>query len=207
MKRSMVAVLLVPLVCGGACAHGATSRTVADGIAPPGSAELRSLPQGQRYRFVSPEAFAGGLGTPDEVSYASSGPGDFPRAFAQVMRRARWVESADSAEYELTVFTTARPRARDGTREMRIETVSSMRRCAIPATPTDDVGPCTDVPSEQRIDLPVEQWVSEYETFHLIRRRSDGAVRVWRSGRRSAALERARITTDLRRMLAAAPPG
>lgn len=134
-----------------------------------------------------------GLDADDASSTAEPELAEWRKAFSTVMGSGRWVESADSAQFDVTIFTRARMTMR---REGRPQLVVNVTRCG--DVPTTQLQLCTD----DAIDH-TETWSTNYDPFHIIRRRSDGAMRVWRHHGVKAAAVRSRVAGDLRKMLRA----
>lgn len=203
MKRTAFAFLLIPLVCAASCAL-ASAPPVADGvrhlrilkvgagISVRAGRVLTSLPPGQRYRFVPPDSLAIGLASDDEASFGEPLMEEWRKTFSTVVGNGRWVESADSAQFDVTMFTTERTSMR---REPRPQLAVNVTPCGAPST---QLQLCTD----NAIDY-AEQWSTLSYTVHILRRRSDGAVRIWRHGGIRAASLRSEVAQDLREMLRA----
>lgn len=194
MKRAALASLLIPIVCVASCARanafqvangvpGQRILKLSDGISVDSGPRLTALPPDQRYRFVSPDELARGVGAFEESSFWDPRLAEWRKEFSTVMGSGRWVESADSAQFDVTVFRTGRMEMR---REGRPQlSPNAVLFCEYALQPV----PCMDDPS-----LFTEEWNVEYRMFYIIRRRSDGAVRVWGNDRR-------RVAADLRDML------
>lgn len=184
MDRRLVALLLVPIVLTQSCARAGAAGTASRPIIVkavnrislrPGPA-LTSLQADQRFRFVPPDSLTIGLATADADSFYGPEVQDLRLTFASVMERGRWRESRDSAQFDVTIFTTARVTMR---RERSGNVAASTAACS--ATPTQ-AQRCTDDAA-----LYTEVFTTEFSTVHIIRRRSDGAVRVWLKGGAEAA--------------------
>lgn len=181
MNRTSVAVLLVLIVCAESCARASASPDaggvpapriimVGDRLEVRAGPVLTALPPDQRYRFVPPESLAMDLAAADESSIEEPRIAALRRAFSAVMENGRWVETEDSVHFDVTIFTTSRTTMR---REARPHLASNVPTCGDHAT--TQLQWCTDDPL-----LYTENWSAEYRTFQVIRRRSDGALRVWR---------------------------
>jgi hypothetical protein len=178
--RTVFAFLLVSIVCAGSCAR-ASVLPVADGVPSqriitlgPGimmrsGPQLRGLPPDQRYRFVAPESLASGVSA-DVLASWESKLALLRQAFSTAIGSGRWVESTDSVQFDVTIFTTERT------------TLRPERHAPPPVMPGTECGApsaqlqqCTEFPSAS-----TRQWDTAYDTYHVLRRRSDGAIRVWR---------------------------
>jgi hypothetical protein len=184
MTRAMVALLLVPVLCAQGCARAPAASAApkpiivqaANVIAVRPGPRLTSLPLGQRYRFVPPDSLTIDLAAADVESFYEPGIERLRKSFAAVMARGRWVESEDSAQFDVTIFETSRTSLSHST---RVNFASNFASCGAPST---QLQLCTDDPMQY-----TESWSTEYTTLYIIRRRADGAVRVWRRGGAKAA--------------------
>lgn len=180
MTRAAFALLLIPIVCAGSCAR-ASALPVADGvpferiitighgIMMRSGPRLRALPPDQRYRFVPPESLASGLSA-DVLASWEPELALRREAFSAAIGSGGWVESTDSVQFDVTVFTTERTTER---RERHApEPIMPGTECGAPSTQLQQ---CGEFPSAYR-----RQWDTAYDTYHVLRRRSDGATRVWR---------------------------
>lgn len=197
--------LLLAMVCSESCARASTSQgadgvpyqrtiTIGDGMSMRVGPVLTALPPDQRYRFVPPDSLALGVDADGASSIEEPRLAELRKVFATVMESGRWVESADSAQFDVTIFSTARMTMRRGQRIMR-----EQPNCGQYAT--TGLQWCIDEPAEY-----VESWGTEYHTIHIIRRRSDGAARIWRrygAGRVSPGAVRTGVSADLLEMLRA----
>lgn len=186
MNRASIAFLLIPIVCASSCARGRALRDANDITAPRLSMvgtrlamrsgpELRGLPPDQRFRFISPDSLVTGVAAADKASIEEPYVAELRKTFATVMGNGRWVESDDSAQFDVTIFTTSRTKMQPASRT-RLE--QELSTCGDRST-----GPvliwCPDASLHY-----TESWLTVVTTFHIIRRRSDGAVRVWRGSSR-----------------------
>lgn len=211
MKRTILVFLLLPVVCAAGCARPGTvqgtdrvplQRAIAlgDDITVPAGPALTALPSDARYRFVPPDQLARGVGADDIASTEEAPAEALRKEFAATVSGAQWVEAADAAEYDVTIFTTARLKTRRETREQLVANVSTpVARCDVTYRP--QTSQCTD-------DAIVYTEVAntEYHTIHIIRRRSDGAVRVWRLPGIARMPARSRVKAELTEMLRAGRP-
>lgn len=197
--------ILFPLLCAPACAR--TSATAAAGGAPagrtmsvgagitlPSGPVLRALPPGQRYRFVPPDSIASGLAADDVASMDEPTLVEWRDALARVLADGGWVASADSAAYDVTIFSVSRLGMR---RESRVRLTANVTSCG--DVPTTQLQLCTDDPLQT-----TEEWSTSHATYHVIRRRSDGAVRVWVHGGIAGPGQRSRVGEEVGAMLRAA---
>ena len=112
------------------------------------------------------------------------------QAFSAAIGSGGWVESTDSVQFDVTIFTTERRTLR---RERHAPPpVMPGTECGAPSTQLQQ---CSEFPSAYR-----RQWDTAYDTYHVLRRRSDGATRVWRRPGIPAISDRA-VAADLRDML------
>lgn len=186
MKHRALAFLLIPLACAAACARATA---------------LTALPPAQQYRFVPPESLTFGSGMDDDAT--RPGVSELRRRFSAQVGEGQWVESGDSAQYDVAIFVKARQRPQRGSHWVTVATTSSVPRCDQISLQTSTPEPCTTDPALTHIELEQESWSLEYETNQVIRRRSDGAVRLWRVRGVAGAGVRARLAKDVRRMLEA----
>lgn len=186
MKRAALAFLLVPIVCVASCAratalqgaNGVLDQRILElggGISVDSGLRLTALPPDQRYRFVSPEELARGVGSSEESSFWEPQFAEWRKEFSAVMGSGRWVESADSAHFDVTVFRTGHMKMQRVDRPQLTHTAVSFCQFALQPVP------CMDDPT-----LFTEEWFVEYRAFYIIRRRADGAVRVWGNRQRVA---------------------
>lgn len=187
MKRTALAFLLVPIVSVASCARatalespsGAPVQRTLDlggGISVDSGPRLTALPPDQRYRFVSPEELAKGVGSLEESSFEEPHFVQWRKEFASIVGAGRWVPSADSAHYDVTVFLTGRMTTQRVERPQLAAIAPANCQYALQAVP------CMDDPT-----LFTEEARVDYRAFYIIRRRADGAVRVWGDRRRAAA--------------------
>lgn len=187
MKRAALAFLIVPIVCLASCARAIALQSangvidqqileLGDGISVGSGPRLTALPLDQRYRFVSPDELARGVGSSEESSFWEPQFAEWRKEFSAVMGSGRWVESADSAQFDVTVFRTGRMKLQRVDRPQLTPYAVSFCQYALQPVP------CMDDSS-----LFTEQWFVEYRAFYIIRRRADGAVRVWGNRQRAAA--------------------
>lgn len=201
MTRAGFAFLVIPIVCAGSCAR-ASALPVADGvpyqriitighgIMMRSGPRLQALPPDQRYRFVPPESLASGLSA-DELAAWEPELAVRRKAFAAAVGSGRWVESSDSVQFDVAIFMTEHTTER---RERHAPSpVMPGTECGAPSTQLQQ---CGEFPSASS-----RQWDTEYETYHVLRRRSDGALRVWRHRGSRVAADRATVAADLRDML------
>lgn len=197
--------LLIPILCAVSCARasrlqgedGVSSERVIkldDLMSMRVGPVLTALPPDQRYRFVSPDSLATGISAADASSIWEPRQAELRKVFSTVVASGRWVESDDSAQFDVTIFSTSRMTMRRAQRIMR-----EQPNCGQYATTA--LQWCIDEPAEY-----VEAWGTEYYTFHIIRRRSDGAARIWRrhgAGRVSPGAVRTGVSAELLEMLRA----
>jgi hypothetical protein len=187
MKRIALALVLIPIVSLAGCAHAVslqTPRTVSQqktidlggGIAVDSGPVLTALPPDQRYRFVLPEELAKGVGSLEESSFQEPPLAQWRKEFASIVGNGRWVQSADSAQFDVTVFRTGRMVTQRVDRPQLAASAPS--NCQYALQPV----PCMDDPT-----LFTEESRVDYRAFYIIRRRADGAVRVWNSPWRATA--------------------
>lgn len=189
MTRAIFARLLLSLVAVASCASASgriaenpdpvavLSQSVVplgDGISLPVGPTLRELPKNQRYRFVSPDSIALGV-TPEDIASVNE-----PRVavlrnrFSTVFRNAQWTASTDSAQYDVTIFTTTRSKTRHLPREPLVTDLrTEPPNCDI--TPSPEPPPCVKEPI-----IVTRYEAAAIHTVTIIRRRADGATRVWR---------------------------
>lgn len=202
MTRAAFAFLLIPIVCAASCVR-ASALPVADGvpyqriitighgIMVHSGPRLRALPPDQRYRFVSPESLASGLSA-DVLATWEPELALRRQAFSASIGSGRWVESADSVQFDVTIFTTERTTLRRERHAPPPPMPGS--ECGVPSTQLQQ---CAEFPSAY-----TRQWDTAYDTYHILRRRSDGAMRVWRRPGIPARPDRS-MAADLRDMLRA----
>ncbi len=139
---------------------------------------ILDLEQNARYRWATPDSLVRGLTTEDAESVTSPRVLALSEPVGTVLRANGWRAVPDSAAYELAMFTVARTVMR---REERTEYFqnpdsrlprcdaslgSKQPRCTTAAPPTT---------RSVLVNVPqTERWV-----FLILRRRSDGATRVW----------------------------
>ncbi|MBP7549033.1 MAG: hypothetical protein KA761_02035 [Gemmatimonadaceae bacterium] len=212
MTRTVFIRSLIPLAsaalaaasCAGAsAAPGAngspTGRVIAvgDGITLPAGPVLTALPPGQRYRFVPPDSLASGLAADDVASMDEPTLVEWRTALARVLSNGGWVASADSAAYDVTIFSVSRLGMR---RASRVQLAANVTSCG--DVPTTQLQLCTDDPLQT-----TEEWSTSHATYHVIRRRSDGAVRGWAHGGIAGPGQRSRVGEEVGAMLRAGAAG
>lgn len=181
MDRKTIALVFTSVLCAASCARANVSARAPGVGAPPVSVAgsdlrvlrgplLTKLPPNQRFRFVSPDSLVAGLGADDVASVDEPRIAALRQAFTEVVGTGGWVESADSAEFDVTIFTTARMGMGRSGRPLLTENV---QQCGGPTSTA--IRWCPDEASAY-----TEQWGTAYRTYHIIRRRSDGAVQVRR---------------------------
>ncbi len=212
MTRTTFARLLVPLFTLVSCSR-ATVRTVdapaagavpfshvqqlGDGIRVPTTATLTALPAGQRYRFVSPDSLALGLSLEDIESAEEPHNIGMRAVLASALATGQWAESADSAAYDLAVFNTVRTKSRwDPENLLVINHLRPVPPCNLEVMSMEQ---CFEVPIVQNDRTSVEGY-----TVYVLRRRSDGATRIWRLEGIAEPSPSSRVAKDLRIMLRAA---
>lgn len=211
MTRTTFARLLLPLFTVVSCSR-TTVRTVdspasgavpfshvvqiGDGIRVPTTATLTTLPPGQRYRFVSPDSLVLGLSLEDIESAELPHNVGMRSVLAAAVAEGRWVASADSAAYDLTVFSALRTKTRWEANELLVTPHSVVAPpCNIDVTPASQ---CFEAPIVQKERSSVEGY-----TVYVLRRRADGATRVWRLDGIAEPSPGSKVAKDLRVMLRA----
>lgn len=201
--RAAFAFLLIPIVCAAACAR-ASALPVADGvpyqriitighgIMMRSGPLLRTLPPDQRYRFIAPESLASGLSA-DVLASREPELASLRQAFSTAIGSGRWVESTDSVQFDVTIFTTERTTLR--LERHAPQPVMPETECGAPSTQLQQ---CTEFPSAS-----TRQWDTAYDTYHVLRRRSDGAIRVWRRPGIPELPGSSTVAADLHEMLRA----
>lgn len=203
MTRASFVLLLLPIVSAASCARASALPaadgvpfervlTIGHGITLRSGPRLTALPPAQRYRFVSPDSLVAGLDA--EVMAEREQELRLRRqAFSADVGSARWVESADSVQFDVAIFTTKSTRLRRGSHAPA--PIMPETECGAPSTQLQQ---CGEFPS-----AAAWRWDTQYETYHVLRRRSDGAVRVWRHGGTRVPSDRASVGADLREMFRA----
>lgn len=200
---------ILALVAGAGCARGsgpvATSPVPAtriiqlgNGLTLPAGERLRSLPLGSRFRFVGPHLLVRGL-TSEDVTSAQR-LGDLRRGVAIVLESQQWRESADSAEYDVAIFLTRRTRTAVEEREVPIisSPTSDLPRCDL--SRGGNQPRCTNEVVRTRVERVSVPYTTSH-IVHVIRRRSDGAVRSWVHPDGDRAMIEALVARDLIEML------
>lgn len=189
MSRTSFTRLLLPLIALASCARATSNVAVqpdsggvprqgavqlGEGVSVPVGPTLRELPKNQRYRFVSPDSIALGV-TPEDIASANE-----PRVavlrdrFSTVFRNSQWTASTDSAQYDVTIFTTTRSKTRHLPREPLVtDQRTEPPNCDLPPAP--EPLPCVKNPI-----IVTRYEAAAIHTVTIIRRRADGATRVWR---------------------------
>ena len=195
MKRTALAFLLVPIMSLAGCARPVALQApssvpqhktidLGGGISVDSGPMLTALPPNQRYRFVLPEELANGVGSLEESSFQEPPLAQWRKEFASIVGSGRWVQSTDSAQFDVTVFRTGRMVTQRVDRPQLAANAPS--NCQYALQPV----PCMDEPT-----LFTEESRVDYRAVYLIRRRADGAVRVWNNPWRA--------TVDVQNMLRA----
>jgi hypothetical protein len=208
MRARRVPLLLAAVLVGAACAHAPALRAGTDplatrviplgmGIALPASETILEFPPDQHYRFVPPDSLVRGMTSEDAASVRGMTP--FQASLGVVLQSQGWRESADSADYDIAIFVAQRTAMRT---EIREELVASTEASGLPRCDASRMGNqprCTnerDRTRQVRVSVPY----TEARLYHVIRRRSDGAVRYWAHGQPLNETVQAAVARDLLRL-------
>ena len=118
-----------------------------------------------------------------------------------------WRLAPDSATYEFTVFTAARTEMRPETRTE--QTTTSTTTSGLPRCDESRGGAqprCSNNPVNSRTYV-VHVPVTTRLIFHVVRRRADGAVRLWVHQAGNLPAADATVARDLLRLLLSRGPG
>jgi hypothetical protein len=187
VMRGHSALMLAFALLGAGCARASTTRGAAEagaprtiplgfGIALPAGEAIRKLPPEQRYRFVSPDSLVRGATDEDVASVRQLSA--LRANVAVVLHGHRWRESSDSAEYDIVVFVAERTFTRT---EVREEPVVSSEASGLPfcEKPGGNQPRCTTDRNARTRQVRVSVPFPVRRHYHIIRRRSDGAVVYW----------------------------
>jgi hypothetical protein len=194
---ALLALLALAAACRGPAAVARpVPLKIGPGLSVPRAPLLIDLPQSQRFRVVAPDRIVDGLRTADLESAKLPRIAQYRDNVSTVLLSHDWVEVVDSADYEFTVFLVSRSATRV---EVRTEPVVSARP-RLP--PCDATRPgqrpgtnCSDRPEPVRTVRTTIPY-TEHVLYHVLRRRSDGAVKWW-------SADNAIVALDLLRMLLA----
>ncbi len=199
--------LLLVLVACRASATGEARRTrdvpIGAGLSIAAGPMIVDLPAEQGYRFVAPNEIV--IAATSEDIASSGGASVLPMrdAIATVLHSQGWRDVGDSADYDITVFEVARTGFRREERTEKISTATSgLRRCD-QSRSGQPASSCTvDEPVTERtysIGVPIVT----RGTVVVIRRRDDGAQRLWQLEPGNDERGKAIVARDLLRLLAA----
>ncbi len=208
--RPMVA-LGVALTLAG-CHHGAAADRDAasrrrevrlpSGISIAPALAIVALEPDRRYRWVAPDSLVKGLTSEDAGSVRSRTALDLRRSVETVVGASGWRISSDSADYDLAVFVVSRTEMVRETRTERTTTATTgLPRCS-ESTGQRPGATCSNDPVNSRTyEVNVPTIVRR--VFHVVRRRSDGATRVWVNPVADLPAVDATVARDLLRLLTA----
>ncbi len=166
------------------------------------SQAIIDLPSDRTYRFVSPDSLLQRTTSEDVRSAEEATATDLATALSIVLEAHGWRESPDSADYDISVFIASRTGLRTETHQVVAGTGSSLPRCDTTRGQPTAAGSCqtgTAVSRTERRTVPENQRFA----YHVIRRRSDGAMRVGVDVLLDAELVKASKAKDLIRLLVA----
>ncbi len=148
-----------------------------DGLALPAAQRILTLPSDQRYRFVPPDSLVGGTTTEDVRS--ASQTASLRTAMSVVLHSRGWRESEDSADFDIAIFFSRRTQMRSEVREERVVSTEASHLPRCDASRGGNQPRCTNErePAVRRVSVSVPYTTTRM--YHIIRRRSDGAVRFW----------------------------
>lgn len=199
MRAARALPALLALVVVACRAPGAAPRPapleIGPGLSVARAPLLIDLPQLQRFRVVAPDRIVDGLGSAALASVTLPTIIGYRENVRTVLLSHDWIEVVDSADYEFTVFVVSRNATRV---EVRTEPVDSRRRglprCDETRTPQPNTR-CSNLPEPVRT-VRTNVPYTEHVVYHVLRRRSDGAVKWW-------SADNAIVARDLLRMLLA----
>jgi len=159
---------------------------------------LIDLEGDRRFRWVAPESLVRGLTSEDIASVTSADVLRLRESVETVFFADGWRLVPDSAVYELTVFVAARTEMRAETRtEQTITPTTDLPRCD--ASRGGAQPRCTNNPVNSRTYV-VQVPVTTRLVFHVVRRRADGAVRLWVNEAANLPAAEATVARDLLRL-------
>jgi hypothetical protein len=166
--------------------------------------QLIDLDGDRRFRWVAPESLVRGLTSEDIASVASGGVLRLRESVQTLFFANGWRLTPDSAVYEYTVFTAARTEMRPETRtEQTTTSTSGLPRCD--ESRGGAQARCSNNPVNSRTYV-VHVPVTTRLVFHLVRRRADGAVRLWVNQAENLPAADATVARDLLRLLLSRAP-
>lgn len=209
MTRPSAPLLLALLLAVAGCAgsSGATvqaSPRVREARLPSGltmapALAIIELEEDRRFRWADPDSLVRGLTSEDAASVHSRVVLDLRESVRTVLLANGWRLVPDSADYDVAVFTVARTEMQRETRtEQTTTATSSLPRCN-ESTGQRPGASCTNEPVRTR-SYQVNVPVTVRRVYHVVRRREDGATRVWVHGTTDLAAVDASVARDLLRL-------
>ncbi|MCE9602359.1 MAG: hypothetical protein K8S21_09165 [Gemmatimonadetes bacterium] len=166
---------------------------------------LLGLEEDRRFRWVPPDSLLRGLTSDDVASVGSPTVLGLRESVETVVTANGWRLVPDSADYEIAIFTVARTELRRETRtEQAVTATTGLPRCdeskGQRAGSTCSNNPVSSRSYEVGVPLTVRN------VFHVVRRRADGAVRVWVNPDGNLPAVEATVARDLLRLFLSRDP-
>ncbi len=160
------------------------------------------LPSDRTYRFVTPDSLLMRTTSEDVQSVEHATTRDIASALVIVLAAHGWRQQPDSAEYDVSVFVASRTGVRTETHQVVAGTGSALPRCDSTRGQPVAAGSCQTGTTTSRTE---RRSVTENQrfAFHVLRRRTDGAMRVVADPLHDPELTKASKAKDLIRLLVA----
>lgn len=172
------------------------------GITMAPARRIVALEEDRRYRWVEPDSLVSGLTSEDAASVRSRTVFDLRQTVETVIAANGWRPSPDSAEYDLAVFVVSRTEmVREARTEQTTTATTGLPRCDA-STARRPGERCSNAPVNSRIYYVNVPTVVR-RVFHVVRRRSDGATRVWVNPASNLPAVDAVVARDLLRLFTA----
>lgn len=196
--------IAVALVLGGcASARGSGLSTgripIGNDLAVLGTTRILTLPDDQRFRFVPADSLVAGVTSEDAASVDLPAVANLREGFAIVLRSHGWVASDESPDFDIAIFMVRRTHMVTRTREERVPLANPLPRCDL--SRGGNQPRCSDQRQETTRTVRYSEPVTSTRTIHVIRRRSDGAVRIWGADGFPSEQQKAMVARDLLRHL------
>lgn len=204
VQRGLLLLVALACVSVGATAQGRRGRVqrIENGLTLPVAPRIFLLESPRTFRFVLPDSLVTGVTSEDVESAATTEAEGLRAAVLTILRSEGWTEvgASDSAEYDITVFFSARTEQVSETRTEQVTTAtSSLPRCD--ASQGQRAGAsCTNDPVRSRT-YTVTRPQTVRSVYHVIRRNDDGALKWWRHASTDLGRVEALVARDLLRML------
>jgi len=166
---------------------------------------LLELAPDAQFRWAAPESLVNGLTSEDIASVNSTEVLDLRESVRTVVLASGWRLVPDSAQYEIAVFTVARTgMRREGRTESFQNPDSNLPLCD--TSRGSNQPRCRNGPAQTTRTVYVSVPYTERHVFHVVRRVSDGATRVWTHPVIDLRAVDAGVARDLLRLFASGDP-